>query len=198
MGDVGRCRVIELSRVKQPSDDQEDRLWGFNVWRHLYFQWLGSKNTTPHGAVSATVRTITIENAGFELALVQWLVLRHELRDQRVLDRRIIASYGLIASLVTMSCRLLLRRAASRGVLPRERFRPMVRSRRTLSPLVCLLKRIRHARPRSCLCLAVHAEAPQRSAQLTADRIWLKPTVASTMRLISPISAAGAVGSGME
>src|ERR1700756_3875716 len=49
LGDVGRCRVIELSRVKQPSDDQEDRLWGFNVWRHLYFQWLGrSKNTTPH------------------------------------------------------------------------------------------------------------------------------------------------------
>jgi hypothetical protein len=48
-GDVGRCRVIELSRVKQPSDDQEDRLWGFNVWRHLYFQWLGrSKNTAPH------------------------------------------------------------------------------------------------------------------------------------------------------
>jgi hypothetical protein len=37
------------SRVKQPSDDQDDRLWGFNVWRHLYFQWLGySKNTTPH------------------------------------------------------------------------------------------------------------------------------------------------------
>lgn len=41
-GDVGR-------RVKQPSDDQDDRLWGFDVWRHLYFQWLGySKNTTPH------------------------------------------------------------------------------------------------------------------------------------------------------
>jgi len=39
--------VIELSRVKQPSDDPEDRLWGFNAWRHLYFQELGrSKNTT--------------------------------------------------------------------------------------------------------------------------------------------------------
>ena len=37
------------SRVKQPSDDQLGRLWGFNVWRHLYFQGLGrSKNTTPH------------------------------------------------------------------------------------------------------------------------------------------------------
>src|ERR1700747_2736735 len=48
-GDVGRCRMFELSCVKQPSDDQEDRLWGFNVWRHLYFQWLGrSKNTTPN------------------------------------------------------------------------------------------------------------------------------------------------------
>ena len=45
----GETPLIELSRVKQPSDDQEDRLWGFNVWRHLYFQWLGrSKNTTPH------------------------------------------------------------------------------------------------------------------------------------------------------
>jgi hypothetical protein len=56
------------------------------------------------------------------LALVQWLVLRHELPDQHVLDHRIIASYGLIAPLVTTSCRLLLRRVASRGVLPRERF----------------------------------------------------------------------------
>jgi hypothetical protein len=67
------------------------------------------------------LHTITIENAGFELALVQWL-LRHELPDQHVLDHRIIASYGLIAPLVAMSCRLLLRRVASRGVLPRERF----------------------------------------------------------------------------
>jgi hypothetical protein len=74
------------------------------------------------------VRTITIENAGFELALVQWLVLRHELPDQHVLDHRITASYGLIAPLVTMSCRVLLRRAASRGVLPRERFRPLALS----------------------------------------------------------------------
>jgi hypothetical protein len=71
------------------------------------------------------VRTITIENDGFELALVQRLVLRHELPDQHVLDHRIIASYGLIATLVTMSGRLLLRRVASRGVLPRERFRPL-------------------------------------------------------------------------
>ena len=54
-------------------------------------------------------------------------VLRHELPDQHVLDHRIIASYGLIAPLVTMSCRLLLRRVASRGVLPRERFSPVAR-----------------------------------------------------------------------
>jgi hypothetical protein len=54
-------------------------------------------------------------------------VLRHELPDQHVLDHRIIASYGLIAPLVTMSCRLLLRRVASRGVLPRERFSPLAR-----------------------------------------------------------------------
>jgi hypothetical protein len=52
-------------------------------------------------------------------------VLRHELPDQHVLDHRIIASYGLIAPLVTMSCRLLLRRVASPGALPRERFSPM-------------------------------------------------------------------------
>ena len=69
------------------------------------------------------VHTITVENAGFELALVQWLVLRHELPDQHVLDHRIIASYGLIAPLVTMSRRLSLRRVASRNALPRERFR---------------------------------------------------------------------------
>jgi hypothetical protein len=52
------------------------------------------------------------------------LVLRHVLPDQHVLDHRIIASYGLIAPLVTMSCRVLLCRVASRSVLPRERFRP--------------------------------------------------------------------------
>jgi len=43
--------VHELSRVEAEttSDDHEDRLWGFNVQRHLYFQWLGcSKNNTPH------------------------------------------------------------------------------------------------------------------------------------------------------
>jgi hypothetical protein len=50
-------------------------------------------------------------------------MLRRELLDQHVLDHRIIASYGLIAPLVTMSCCLLLRRVASPGVLPRERFR---------------------------------------------------------------------------
>ena len=55
-------------------------------------------------------------------------VLRHELPDHYVLDHRIIASNGLIAPLVTMSPRLLLRRVASRGVLPRERFGPLARS----------------------------------------------------------------------
>src|SRR6478609_11868565 len=53
-------------------------------------------------------------------------VLRHELPDQQVLDHhRILASNGLIAPRVTMNCRLLLRRVASRGVLPRERFSPL-------------------------------------------------------------------------
>ena len=68
------------------------------------------------------VHTMTVENAGFELALVQRLVLRHALPDQHVLDHRIIASNGPIAPLVTMSRRLLLRRVVSRSVLPRERF----------------------------------------------------------------------------
>lgn len=66
------------------------------------------------------MHTITVKNAGFEL-------LRHELPDQQVLEHRIIASNGLIALRVTMSCRPLLRRVASRGVLPRERFSPMAR-----------------------------------------------------------------------
>ena len=49
LGGRGTMPRDRASRVKQPSDDQDDRLWGFNVWRHLYFQWLGySKNTTPH------------------------------------------------------------------------------------------------------------------------------------------------------
>ena len=55
-------------------------------------------------------------------------VLRHELPDQRVLDHRIIASNWLIAPRVPMSCRLLLRRAVSRGALPRERFSPLTHS----------------------------------------------------------------------
>ena len=57
-------------------------------------------------------------------------MLRHELPDQQVLDHPIIAN-GLIALLVTMSCRLSLRRVASRGVLPRERFSPLARSCRS-------------------------------------------------------------------
>ena len=71
------------------------------------------------------MHTITVENAGFELALCAIGVLRHEPPDQQVLDHRIIASNGLIAPRVTMSCRLLLRRVASHGVLPRERFSPV-------------------------------------------------------------------------
>ena len=53
---------------------------------------------------------------------MQWLVLRHELPDQHVFDHRIIARNGLIAPLVRITCRLLLRCVASRSVLPRERF----------------------------------------------------------------------------
>jgi len=49
-------------------------------------------------------------------------VLRHELPDLHLLDHPITAN-GLIAPIVTMTCRLLLRRVGSRGVLPRERFR---------------------------------------------------------------------------
>jgi hypothetical protein len=50
--------------------------------------------------------------------------LRHELPDQQVLDYPIIAN-GQIAPFVTMNCRILLRRVASRGLLPRERFSPL-------------------------------------------------------------------------
>ena len=87
------------------------------------------------------MRTITIENARFELALVQWLVLRHELPDQHVLDPRIIASYELIAPLVRMSCRLLFRCVASRGVLPRERFSPVAQSRHAEDSPECPIPR---------------------------------------------------------
>jgi len=51
-------------------------------------------------------------------------VLRHEVPDQQVLNFPIIAN-GQIAPLVTMSCRILLRRVASSGFLPRERFSPL-------------------------------------------------------------------------
>src|SRR5258707_15503822 len=66
---------------------------------------------------------IAIENAGFELALVQWLVLSHNFSDPHV--HRIIARSRLIAPRVRMTCRLLLRCVASHSVLPRERFSPL-------------------------------------------------------------------------
>src|SRR5258707_15885164 len=66
---------------------------------------------------------IAIENAGFELALVQWLVLSHNFSDQHV--HRIIARSRLIAPRVRMTCRLLLRCVASHSVLPHERFSPL-------------------------------------------------------------------------
>src|SRR5258707_11239761 len=66
---------------------------------------------------------IAIENAGFELALVQWLVLSLNFSDQHV--HRIIARSRLIAPRVRMTCRLLLRCVASHSVLPRERFSPL-------------------------------------------------------------------------
>jgi hypothetical protein len=101
-GDVGRCRVIELSRVKQPSDDQLGRLWGFNFWRHLYFQRFGrSKNTTPHNLnVSSSIfesheanRSLSIWKASeplsrncFEL-LVKGIIAFVTLLASRFLDR---------------------------------------------------------------------------------------------------------------
>ena len=63
----------------------------------------------------------TFELAGFPISRHQVSVMG------ATLDHRIIASYGLIAPLVTMSCRLLLPRVASPGVLPRERFRSLGR-----------------------------------------------------------------------
>ena len=65
------------------------------------------------------VHTIAVENAGFELALVQWACFATIFQISR--SSIIRSSQGLIAPLVTMICRLLLR-CVSRGVLPRERF----------------------------------------------------------------------------
>ncbi|WP_210190997.1 hypothetical protein, partial [Bradyrhizobium canariense] len=90
-----------------------------------------------------------------------WLVLRHELPDQHVLDHRIVASYAPIAPLVTMSCRLLLRRVASGGVLPRERFSPMALSRRSIERVSCRL-----------------SGANRTSIQLDVDRCFLADFVA--------------------
>src|SRR5258708_14269566 len=86
------------------------------------------------GAISATVCIIAIENAGFELALVEWLVVSTNFSDQH--GHRIIARSRLIAPRVRMTCRLLLRCVASHSVLPRERFSPMALFRpRTMSDL---------------------------------------------------------------
>ena len=67
-------------------------------------------------------------------------VLRHELPDHYVLDHRMIASNGLIAPLVTTSRRLSLRRVASRGVLPRERFSPLGAKRKSAPALIYVCK----------------------------------------------------------
>jgi hypothetical protein len=66
------------------------------------------------------VHTIAVENAGFELALVQWGCFATIFQISR--SSIIRSSQGLIAPLVTMICRLLLRCVVSRDVLPRERF----------------------------------------------------------------------------
>ena len=75
---------------------------------------------------------------GFELALVQWLVLRHELPDQHVFDHRIIARNELIArfqdalSRIASPCRQPQR-------LPRERFRPLARNGQADAVVACPL-----------------------------------------------------------
>src|SRR6266404_1892741 len=116
-------RQTVLSRLGKPPELSEPKLFRAARQEHHRICNSACVEIPGLGATSVTLHTIT-----FELALVQWLVLRHELPDQHVLDHRIIASYGLIAPLVTMSCRLLLRRVASRGVLPRERFSPLARN----------------------------------------------------------------------
>jgi hypothetical protein len=78
------------------------------------------------GATSATVHTI--ENAGFESALVQWGC--SATRTSRSARPRSSDHRQLWANCPArqMNCRLLLRRVASRGVLPRGRFSPLAPS----------------------------------------------------------------------
>ena len=71
---------------------------------------------------------------------MQWLVLRHDLPDQHVFDHRIIARNALIALLVRMPCRLLLRCVAGRSVLPRERSDARGGTRKTI--IVALARKL--------------------------------------------------------
>src|SRR6266404_2852331 len=119
-------RQTVLSRLGKPPELSEPKLFRAARQEHHRICNSACVEIPGLGAASATLHTITIEVAHnhdrecrVRVGSCAWLVLRHELPDQHVLDHRIIASYGLIAPLVTMSCRLLLRRVASRGVLPR-------------------------------------------------------------------------------
>jgi hypothetical protein len=116
-------RQTDLWRLGKPRSYQLPKL--FRAPRQEHHRICNSAYVEIPGLGPTSATFAHNHDRGFELALVQWLVLRHELPDQHVLDHRIIASYGLIAPLVTMSCRLSLRRVASRGVLPRERFSPL-------------------------------------------------------------------------
>ena len=103
-------KQTDLWRLGKPPELSEPNCFELLVKSITAFVTLLTSRFLELGPTSATLHTITIEG----LALVQWLVLRRVLPDQHVLDRRIIASYGRIAPLVTMSCHLLLRRRQPR------------------------------------------------------------------------------------
>jgi len=121
---------------------------------------------------------------------VQWLVLRHDLPDQHVFDHRIIARNALIALLVRMPCRLLLRCVAGRSVLPRERSDARGGTRKTI--IVALARKLLIAlwrlvttgeTPAGLLLRAAQGQlsccslAPYRCRVATDEPRWRQPDV---------------------
>ncbi len=78
-------RQTDLERLGKPPELSEPKLFRAARQEHHRICNSACVEIPGLGATSTTLHTITIENAEFELALVQWLVLRHDLPDQHVL-----------------------------------------------------------------------------------------------------------------
>jgi hypothetical protein len=96
---------------------------GFNVWRHLYFQWLGrNKNDTPHNLDVSSSMICESQEGKLSSGDLKALEQHHRICDSaciEILDwvQLALRAHRMPGSVVYCFCC-----AVSRSVLPRERF----------------------------------------------------------------------------